>query len=302
MNRARQTTTLVEQGRTNALTWVSWLPLIALLALAFIYGQTMPAWGFMCAIAFAMYTGGKWLTYWQNRNVKTTIGRRVGYLLLWPGMDAKAFLTVAKTVTRPPRNEWAITIVKIGLAIVLVWGVARRIPEPLLRGWCGLAALVVLVHFGVFHLCALIWQSAGVDARPLMNSPIKSTSLSEFWGLRWNSAFNRLVYDELFRPLYPLMGTPRATMMVFLASGLIHELVISVPARGGYGLPTIYFLIQGAGLMFERTVAARKFGLRRGIKGWLFTVAITVGPAFWLFNPTFITRVILPFLHVLNAT
>jgi hypothetical protein len=91
-------------------------------------------------------------------------------------------------------------------------------------------------------------------------------------------------------------------MLAFLVSGLLHDFVISVPARGGYGLPTLYFLLQGAGVLFEHTKFARHCGLGHGIRGWLFTLLVTAGPAFWLFHPPFIHRVILPMLHAIGAT
>ena len=68
------------------------------------------------------------------------------------------------------------------------------------------------------------------------------------WGKRWNLGFRQLAHELIFRPLYRTLGPETAGFLVFTASGLIHDLVISLPARGGYGLPTLYFLIQGAGV------------------------------------------------------
>jgi alginate O-acetyltransferase complex protein AlgI len=73
---------------------------------------------------------------------------------------------------------------------------------------------------------------------------------------------------------------------VFLFSGLAHDLVISVPAGGGYGLPTLYFTLHGAGVMLE------KRGALSGSR-WL-TAAAVVGPLPVLFHPSFMTRVVAP--------
>jgi alginate O-acetyltransferase complex protein AlgI len=93
-----------------------------------------------------------------------------------------------------------------------------------------------------------------------------------------------------------------ATLGVFLLSGLVHDLVISLPARGGFGLPTGYFCVQGLAMVGERTRLGRRIGLGRGLRGWLFTVIVTAGPAYWLFHPAFMERVILPMLHAIGAT
>jgi alginate O-acetyltransferase complex protein AlgI len=99
-----------------------------------------------------------------------------------------------------------------------------------------------------------------------------------------------------------LAGPTGATLLVFFVSGVIHELVISLPARGGYGLPTGYFLIQGLGVIGEHTPFGRQLGLGRGLRGWLFTLFVTVGPAFSLFHPPFVRNVILPMLEAIGAT
>ncbi len=134
-----------------------------------------------------------------------------------------------------------------------------------------------------------------------MSKPILSKTLSEFWGKRWNLGFRQLAFDLIFQPLHRKTGVVAASLLVFLASGLVHDLVISLPTRGGYGLPTAYFILQGLGVTLERSSFGRRLGLQHGLPAWLFMVVVAAAPAFWLFHPPFITRVILPFMHAIHA-
>src|SRR5439155_18422648 len=113
--------------------------------------------------------------------------------------------------------------------------------------------VAVMLHFGFFHLPSLAWRAAGRDAKPLMRAPLLTTSLAEFWGSRWNTAFPALAHDLVFSKLARPLGVAWAAFAVFLVSGVVHDLVISLPARGGYGLPTGYFLLQGAAGSFGRS-------------------------------------------------
>ncbi len=267
---------------------------------------TMPRWACMWAMAVVLYAGCKWLTYWDVRTRTTVVTRRraMGYLLAWPGMDAAAFLSGTQTETaRPSLSEWIAAGVKTLLGATLVWIVARTaLPgHPLVAGWLAMAGLIFLLHCGTFHLLSLGWRSLGVNAMPIMRNPLRSTSLAEFWGRRWNTAFHELAVRFTFRPLRRAFGPGAAAFLVFLASGLIHELVISVPAGGGYGLPTGYFLVQGIGVAAERTGRGRRLGLGRGARGWLFAMIVTAGPAFWLFAPPFVHEIILPMLAAIGA-
>jgi alginate O-acetyltransferase complex protein AlgI len=161
--------------------------------------------------------------------------------------------------------------------------------------------IVMILHFGLFHLLSCAWRTAGVDARPLMNWPGFSVRLSEFWGRRWNTAFRDLTHRFLFRPLAKRLGARGALVVGFIASGLVHDAVISLPAGGGYGGPTLFFLIQTAGLLFERSHTAKWLGLQSGVRGWLFTMLFLVLPAPLLFHHAFVLRVIVPFMRAIGA-
>jgi len=283
---------------------VDWLPLLILGIVAAAIGKQLPAWLYMWTLAFALFAGCKWLCYRValKRGVKASLGKKVGFLFGWIGMDAAAFFT--KPAEKPRAREFAFATLKIFLGALLLWLATPRALaiNPLLGGWTGMVGLIFVLHFGFFHLLSLAWRSNGVDAPPLMRAPILAHSLGEFWGERWNTAFNKLAEQFLFRPLHRAVGIRTTTMLVFLASGLVHDLILSVPARGGYGLPTLYFLLQGAGVLFEHTRLARRLGIRRGFGGWLFMFVLTAGPAFWLFHPPFIHNVMLPFLKWIGAT
>src|SRR5208282_5680361 len=209
---------------------------------------------FMWALAFSIYFGLKWLSWWRARNrIPHAEWRSAAYLYAWPGMDAEAFLGEGPAVLLPRGRDWFVALSKTMLGAILFWGVARAMPgSPLARGWVGMIGLILLLHFGSFHVIALFWQWLGVNAQPIMTSPLRSTSLSEFWGKRWNLGFRQLSYDLVFRPNQGRVGVWPATFLVFVLSGVIHDLVISLPARGGYGLPTGYFVLQCLGVGVER--------------------------------------------------
>jgi len=258
----------------------------------------------MWVLAFAIFAGLKWITWWKARNsVPHGLGRSVAYLVAWPGMDAETFLDSRKHAPAQRFREWLWALSKTLLGAALLWQFARRVPAQyaLARGWVGLLGLIFLLHFGTFHLVALFWQTQGIEAEPIMSKPILSKTLSEFWGKRWNLGFRQLAYDLIFQPLHRRAGVAIASLLVFLASGLIHDLVISLPARGGYGLPTAYFILQGLGVTLERSHLGRRLGLQRGLFAWFFMFAVAAVPAFWLFHPPFVFHVILPFMHAIHA-
>lgn len=285
-------------------SWIGWVPIAVLPLTAVACCNVLPPWVFMWILTFAIFISLKWLTWWRARTrIVHPVWRSAAYLLAWPGMDAEAFLDASQRVASPPPTTWLWAIIETILGAVLLWVVARSVPqgELLLRGWLGMLGLILLLHFGTFQIVGLLWESLGVDARPIMSAPLCSASLSEFWGKRWNLGFRQLAYDLIFRPLHRRWGAGVAGFLVFIASGLIHDMVISVPARGGYGLPTAYFMLQGLGVAVEHSNFGKHVGLRQGVPGRLFMAVFTAGPVFSLFHPPFVLRVILPFMKAIHA-
>ena len=284
--------------------WIAWSPLFFVSSAVIFSRSSMPAWVFMWLLAAAIFFGLKWATWIRAQTtVPHPAWRSVAYLLAWPGMDAESFLDTSHAPPKPNPHQWIQAALETGLGVGLIWGVARHVPPSwiLVQGWVGMLGLIFLLHFGSFQLDALFWQSRGVTATPIMSAPILSRSLSEFWGKRWNLGFRQLAHELVFLPLRRHIGAAAAGFAVFVVSGLIHELVISLPARGGYGLPTSYFILQGIGVRLERSSTGERLGLRDGWRAWCFMAAFTAAPAFWLFHPPFVTRVIVPFLRAVKA-
>ncbi len=281
-----------------------WAPLVILPAAVFLFAsRAWPRWAFMWFLAVAIFLGCKWLTWRRTPVAGAPCWKHAGYLLGWPGLDAATFLSPHSPHTPPSAAEWRGAALKLLSGIVLFWGAARLIPEtqPLLFGWVGMAGLILMLHFGSFHLLSCIWRSAGTEARPLMNRPLRSTSVSEFWGRRWNTAFRDLTHRFLFRPLTARLGPRRAVVAGFIFSGIVHDLVISVPAGGGYGWPTLFFAIQAAAMFAERSRTGIRLGLSGGMRGRIFTWLVLILPVYGLFHPPFVRNIIVPFLEAMGA-
>lgn len=196
-----------------------------------------PRWAQMWTLALAIYIGCKWLTWQRTPVLNVPVWKHFAYLLAWPGMDAASFLKEGPISSRSHCRsaEWLAATAKLMFGVALLFGVARMIPpqNAYVVGWIGMIGIVLILHFGMFHLLSCTWRSLGVQARPLMNRPLTSTSLSEFWGRRWNIAFRDLTYRFLFRPCVSCLDRVGASSLGFYLAA--RSTISSSPSRRGEG-------------------------------------------------------------------
>jgi Membrane bound O-acyl transferase family len=160
---------------------------------------------------------------------------------------------------------------------------------PWKRGLVTIVAMIglsLMLHFGFFDLVAGFYRLRGVPVGKLFRAPLEARSLSEFWSRRWNIGFSEMIALVVHRPVRRNAGESAALAASFLASGLLHELAISVPVRAGYGLPTTYFLLHGALVGIERRMGRSP--------GQLWTIFWLAAPLPLLFHPPFLRGVIWP--------
>ncbi|MCG8585655.1 MAG: membrane bound O-acyl transferase family-domain-containing protein [Pirellulales bacterium] len=259
-------------------------------------------WQVMLTLALAIYAASKAATWWPARH-RLGVLRSAAYLLAWPGMNPLPF-TEVRVLSPAQPSELPLVLVKIacGVTLIAVATSPGLSTTPVAAGLLGLVGFVMLLHFGAFHLLAILWRRAGFDVKPIMNCPFAAKSLIDFWSRRWNLAFRDLAHHLVFRPLVGRATPLAALLTVFLVSGLIHDVVISGPVGSGYGLPTLYFVIQALGFLAQRTPASRRLGLATGIPGRVVTATFVLLPVPLLFHPQFLERVMLPLVAAIRSS
>jgi alginate O-acetyltransferase complex protein AlgI len=207
-------------------------------------------------------------------------GRAVAYALLWPGMDARPF-----EASRPPEGlglmAWGMTKMALGATLLML----PRTGVLLLDAPRVLLGIGFLVHLGFLDALTGFWRLRGIPVGRLFENPAASRTLGEFWGRRWNLAFHVVARERVFRPVARRWGSGWGTLAAFLFSGVLHDLLLSLPAGGGYGLPTVYFLLQGVLVLVERTWSIRS-------RGWALLGLVLPIPL--LFHRAFLEAIIRP--------
>ena len=298
----RSSTGTMRPAANGVLAIAGWAGASVAVTVAFWLTRSGPAWGSTLAVALALFFPLKIATL-RGHARSAPLPRLLAYLLLWPGMNARRFFdSRGPRAARPALGEAVAAFGKTVVGIAMVgWAAVAVGNDPSLSvAAVGMLGFIFVFHFGVFHVLSWLWRRAGVDAPPIMSAPMLATSLMEFWSARWNLAFVDSARRFLLWPLGRRWGAPRAGAFVFLVSGVVHEVAISLPARGGWGGPTLYFLLNGLGAWLEKSAVARRLGLGRGVRGWLWTLFFTAAPLPLLFHRPLLERVILPLLHDLN--
>jgi hypothetical protein len=228
------------------------------------------------------------------------LGPWLGWSLLAVGMRPRAFATFPAPALPDARRRIALGLVGTGAGASLWWALhhARLAGVPAgVLGVGQLAGAFLLLRFGLFPLARGFVAAFGVDAGPVFRAPERSRSLTEFWSLRWNRPFSELLQIAVARPVGRRSGRGAALAASFLFSGLLHEVALSVPVRAGYGLPTAYFVLQGALLALEARWSRGGGGPERwGPAGRAWTLAWAALPAVLVFHPPFVLGVLTPLL------
>lgn len=234
----------------------------------------------LCSVLLA---GMKWVVY---REWSLDTGKGLSWCRwwmfagLWFGMEPGCF--VGKRRELEWRSHAVVGILcliggLLGLWLCYVWQVESVVIL--------FVALSIGFHFGVLRLLTVFWRLLGFPVRTLFRNPLVMKGFRDFWGMRWNLAYSQMMARAVKKPLMPIVGEKWSVFVVFLASGLLHELAITVPVQGGYGWPTLIFVVNGICTVLEKEGSWR-MGLCCGA---LLIVCLP-----YLFGPKFMEQIIIP--------
>jgi len=261
---------------------LGWLLVGALLFAAHFAMQAQLPFLRMVGLCCVLLAGMKGLVYaeWAGTEI-LTLPRYGVFSFLWFGMDPGTF-RIRKTGLTWKRDIALGTILTLAglLGCWFVW----------FMGWRQILVMFVPLslafHFGFLRILKGILRLAGFPVRTLFPNPLEAKGIADFWGRRWNVGYSQMLQRLVGRPVEATLGKSAGVMAVFVASGLLHEIAITLPVRAGYGLPTLYFTFHGLLVLLEG-----KWNRPLGKIPALLAVAV---PLAWLFPPDFQSEVIAP--------
>ena len=137
-------------------------------------------------------------------------------------------------------------------------------------------AAVELVVSAVIVLYGLL----GIDPRPLHEDPIRSKTITEFWGRRWNRAVHRFLKQTVFIPVARRGYTELGMALTFVVSAFIH-FAFMLPAVG-FAWATMmgaFFLVQLPFLWAERALGVARWPAPLA-RTWTFALLLASSPLF----------------------
>jgi hypothetical protein len=158
--------------------------------------------------------------------------------------------------------------VLIPLTAIGVWSYARFVPllQPsvILQSYLAVFPLYLIGQLAS-TVCLILFLPTGYIFPAHFQYPLLSKSLSEFWGRRWASWVADWFRQMVFRKQ---KNQVVGFFLVFLISGLWHELLVNVPLLLYFhvnllGSWILYFAIQALGVVGEKKFRFQSPLLRR---------------------------------------
>ena len=267
---------------------IGWLVLLALVTSAHFALVEADALIRMVGICCVLLGGMKGLVYAEWASEQRLSAVRYGiFALFWFGMDPGSFKNRRAGLSWKNDMKVGLMLMLVGLlGCWLVWFMAWR------QIFVLFLPMSIGFHFGALRVLKGCLRMAGFPVRTLFPNVLDATGIGDFWSRRWNVGYSQMMQRLVGRPVESIAGSNAGVVAIFLISGLLHELAITLPVRSGCGLPTLYFLMHGLLTQWEK-----KCGLSLGKIPALLIVALPLG---LLFPPAFQQQVILRCLGVFD--
>jgi hypothetical protein len=172
--------------------------------------------------------------------------------------------------------------VVVAAAVYAIVRVAPGLDGPLYWSvrWA-FGAVFCFAFVEALHSVLLIGYRLGRIGLPRINdAPIRSTTLAEFWGRRWNRVVAGWLRDYLF---FPLARRRKATLGICAAFGgstILHFWIAWVPLDVEAGLlMASFFVVQGVALLLERRIGVERW-TRAGQRSWTIAWMLVSSPLF----------------------
>lgn len=190
------------------------------------------------------------------------------FSVVWRRLETEPDPTFHQNLIQLSQNLWKTTVAVLFCA----WLFRRDWSDvPFVVEHCAKALAFFLVLLPGSGLAVNLWRLAGGRARDFMDAPLLAATPAEFWR-RYNRPAQQFFYEHVFKQAGARKSPVRATFFTFVVSALVHEYVFGISLGRVQGYQTLFFLLQGLGVV--ATVRVRPAGWR--VWPWL--------GATWSFN------------------
>jgi hypothetical protein len=185
-----------------------------------------------------------------------------------------------RRLTRPDRPWPHVLRIAGGTIVVasalLLLGVKRGSPRfrsSFVLDHVAVLAMFVVTIESISQALYGLERLAGYDVAPIIRGAYLSRSVSEFWQ-RYNGRVHDWLYRNVFRPSGGRRRPVRGVALVFLVSGLFHEVMFDLATSKITGYQLAFFLLQAPPALASRWF--ERLARRPGIAGKLAAHGLTI--------------------------
>ena len=196
-------------------------------------------------------------------------------------VDLLQFLTIPVVVrwevprrTDPGRARRTLLrgLVQLGLTLLLMLAVLQLDRTHLIQ----LITTQVGIYLslaGALNLAVVTLALRGLDYDDPFDNPLAARTPGEFWGRRWNTWVNHMLYRYVFVPLGGRRRPGRGTLAAFAFSAALHEGFVVAGTREFTGWMGGFFLVQGVLVVAtSQSRSFRRLARRVPVLTWAFTL------------------------------